>query len=53
MDMSREKEYWAEFTHLVFVAIALAFFVTSFILLGRIVLAKLPVPGLAQTFAAA
>jgi hypothetical protein len=38
---------------MVFVAVAITFFVVSFIILGKLVVAKIPVPGLQAVFGAA
>lgn len=51
--MNKEKEYWFEMTHYLFLATAISLFVVAFITLGRIALAKLPVSGPAELFAAA
>lgn len=47
-----EKEYWSEFTHLVFLALAISFFVISFKLFAKIGLSKVPLPGLQEAVAA-
>lgn len=46
-------EYWHEFTHFFYLGVALTFLITGFILLFKIGLAKVPIPGLQQAFAAA
>lgn len=51
--MEQEKVFWNEFTHLIYVAVALSFFIVSFILLGKIALSKLPLAGLQEAFASA
>lgn len=45
--------YWAEFTHLTFLAIAITFFAVAFIGFLKIVGAKVQIPGLHQAFASA
>ena len=51
--MEDERKFWSELTHLIFVAVALSFFIVSFILLGKIALSKVPLPGLQEAFASA
>ena len=47
------NEFLGEFTHLVFLATAIAVFVIGFIGCGKIVLGKINIPGLHQAVAAA
>lgn len=48
-----EKQFWNEFTHLLFVATAVTFFAIFFIIFGRIGLSKIHNPGLQEVFSAA
>jgi hypothetical protein len=51
--MNKEKEFWFEMTHYLFLATAMSLFVVAFITLGKIALSKLPIDGPAELFAAA